>query len=246
LFPAAAGYDRAITVFSPDGRLYQVEYAIETVRRGTLAIGVKSKEGVVLAVEEKGRKLQSQSMSQKIFQVDDHMGVVAAGYIPDARIQVDQARIIAQSNRLIYDEIAGVETVARKLADLAQQFTQYAGVRPFGVSLIIGGADKNGPEIFLTDPSGTYMSYEAVSIGAGSDQVTEYLEQNYDSKMSLAEACVLAVEAIYLISEDKSGSQQVKMAVIDTETKKMRRLSEKEIENYASKAKNRQPNEAKK
>lgn len=247
MFPAAAGYDRAITVFSPDGRLYQVEYAIETVRRGTLAIGVKSKEGVVLAVEEKGRKLQSQSMSQKIFQVDDHMGVVAAGYIPDARIQVDQARIIAQSNRLIYDEIAGVETVARKLADLAQQFTQYAGVRPFGVSLIIGGADKNGPEIFLTDPSGTYMSYEAVSIGAGSDQVTEYLEQNYDSKMSLAEACVLAVEAVYLISEDKSGSQQVKMAVIDNETKKMRRLSEKEIENYASKAKNRQPDsEAKK
>jgi len=108
LFPAAAGYDRAITVFSPDGRLYQVEYAIETVRRGTLAVGIRSGEGVVLAVEEKSRKLQNTAMSQKIFQVDDHLGVVAAGYIPDARVQVDQARVMAQSNRLVYDEIASV------------------------------------------------------------------------------------------------------------------------------------------
>jgi proteasome alpha subunit len=241
LFPAAAGYDRAITVFSPDGRLYQVEYAIETVRRGTLAVGIKSKEGVVLAVEEKSRKLQSGSMSQKIFQVDDHLGVVAAGYIPDARTQVDQARITAQSNRLVYDEIASVETVARKIADLAQQFTQYAGVRPFGVSLIIAGVDKDGAELFLTDPSGTYMSYNAIAIGAGSDQVIEYLEKNYVNSLSLEEACVLAIESVYLISEDKSGSQHIKMAVIDTATKKMKRLSDKEVGKYASKAKNRQP-----
>ncbi|MEE9585606.1 MAG: archaeal proteasome endopeptidase complex subunit alpha [Nitrososphaerales archaeon] len=241
MFPAAAGYDRAITVFSPDGRLYQVEYAIETVRRGTLAVGIKSKEGVVLVVEEKSRKLQSGSMSQKIFQVDDHLGVVAAGYIPDARTQVDQARITAQSNRLVYDEIASVETVARKIADLAQQFTQYAGVRPFGVSLIIAGVDQGGSELFLTDPSGTYMSYSAIAIGAGSDQVIEYLEKNYVNSLSLEEACVMAIESVYQISEDKSGSQHIKMAIIDTNTKKMRRLSEQEVEKYAAKAKNRQP-----
>ena len=241
MFPAAAGYDRAITVFSPDGRLYQVEYAIETVRRGTLAVGIRSGEGVVLAVEEKSRKLQNTAMSQKIFQVDDHLGVVAAGYIPDARVQVDQARVMAQSNRLVYDEIASVETVARRIADLAQQFTQYAGVRPFGVSLIIGGVDKTGPEIFLTDPSGTYMAYDAVAIGAGSEQVTEYLEHNYEEDLSLDDACVKAVESIYLISEDKSGSQHIKMAVIDTKTKKLRRLSQQEIEKYTGKAKNRQP-----
>lgn len=241
MFPAAAGYDRAITVFSPDGRLYQVEYAIETVRRGTLAVGIRSGEGIVLAVEEKSRKLQNTAMSQKIFQVDDHLGVVAAGYIPDARVQVDQARVMAQSNRLVYDEIASVETVARRIADLAQQFTQYAGVRPFGVSLIIGGVDKTGPEIFLTDPSGTYMAYDAVAIGAGSEQVTEYLEHNYVEDLSLDDACVKAVESIYLISEDKSGSQHIKMAVIDTKTKKLRRLSQQEIEKYTGKAKNRQP-----
>ncbi len=243
MFPAQAGYDRAITVFSPDGRLYQVEYAIETVRRGTLAVGIKSKEGVVMVVEEKSRKLQSGNMSQKIFQVDEHIGVVAAGYIPDARTQVDQARITAQSNRLVYDEIASVETVSRRIADLAQQFTQYAGVRPFGVSLIIAGVDKEGPELFLTDPSGTYMSYDAVAIGAGSDQVTEALEQNYTRGLSLDDACVLAIESVYLISEDKSGSKHVKMAIIETDTRKMRRLSDEEVERYAAKAKNRQPSD---
>jgi proteasome alpha subunit len=241
MFPAQAGYDRAITVFSPDGRLYQVEYAIETVRRGTLAVGISSKEGVVMAVEEKNRKLQSGNLSQKIFQVDDHIGVVAAGYIPDARSQVDQARVMAQSNRLVYDEIASVETIARRIADLAQQFTQYAGVRPFGVSLIIAGVDQEGPELFLTDPSGTYMSYEAVAIGSGSDQVLEYLEQNYRNGLNLENACVLAIESVYLISEEKTSSQHIKMASIDVNTKKMRRLSDQEVENYASKAKNRQP-----
>jgi len=144
LLPAAAGYDRAITVFSPDGRLYQVEYAIETVRRGTLALGIKSTEGVLLAVEEKTRKLQVSSVTQKIFQIDDHIGLAAAGYIPDARTQVDHARFFSQSNRLIYDEPVDVEGVAKNLADMAQQYTQYAGVRPYGVALILAGVDKNG------------------------------------------------------------------------------------------------------
>ena len=114
MLPAAAGYDRAITVFSPDGRLYQVEYAIETVRRGTLTLGIKCKDGVLLAVEEKTRKLQISDVTQKIFQIDDHIGVAAAGYIPDARAQVDHARFFAQSNKLIYDEPVDVEIVAEE------------------------------------------------------------------------------------------------------------------------------------
>lgn len=236
MFPQAAGYDRAITVFSPDGRLYQVEYAIETVRRGSLAVGIKTNDGVVLAVDEKPRKLQTSGVTQKIFQVDDHLGVAAAGYIPDARIQVDQARVVAQSNKLIYDETVDVEILAKKIADLSQQFTQFAGVRPFGVSLIISGVDKNGPELFLTDPSGNYVGYNAVAIGAGSDQVTEFFEQKYLDDVSIDDACVLAIEAIYLVSEDKTGTKHIKMAVIDTDTKKMRRLTEKEIDKYAEKA----------
>src|SRR5438309_10783264 len=177
MLPAAAGYDRAITVFSPDGRLYQVEYAIETVRRGTLAIGIKSKDGLSHAVEEKHRKLQNAEITREIFQVDDHIGVAAAGYIPDARSQVDNARFFSQSNRMIYDEPIEVESVAKHLADQCQQFTQYAGVRPFGVALIIAGINKSGSSIFLTDPSGTYISYDAVAIGAGrSEEHTSELQ----------------------------------------------------------------------
>jgi proteasome alpha subunit len=234
LLPAAAGYDRAITVFSPDGRLYQVEYAIETVRRGTLAIGIKSEDGVILAVEEKARKLQISNVTQKIFQVDDHIGVAAAGYIPDARTQVDHARFFAQSNRLIYDEPVDVEGVAKNIADMAQQFTQYAGVRPFGVALILAGVDKNGANLYLTDPSGTYIGYDAVAIGAGSDQVTEFLEKGYKNDVSMEEAAALAIESIYLVSEDKTGTRHVKMAIIDNNTKTMRKVEEGEIDKYAS------------
>ncbi len=239
MFPAAAGYDRAITVFSPDGRLYQVEYAIETVRRGTLAVGVRTAQGVILAVEERPRKLQTPGETQKIFQVDDHLGVAAAGYIPDARVQVDQARIVAQSNKLVYDEPVDVETVAKKLSDMSQQYTQYAGVRPFGVSLIIAGVDSRGPELFLTDPSGTYVGYYAIAIGAGSDQVAEYLEQKYKAEISIDDALILAVESIYLVSEDKVGTRHIKMALIPTETRKMQRLADDEVDKYAEKAKSR-------
>jgi proteasome alpha subunit len=233
LLPAAAGYDRAITVFSPDGRLYQVEYAIETVRRGTLAIGIRCKDGVVLAVEEKSRKLQLSDVTQKIFQVDDHIGVAAAGYIPDARTQVDHARFFAQSNRLIYDEPVDVEGVAKNLADMAQQYTQYAGVRPFGVALILAGVDKTGSSLFLTDPSGTYIGYNAIAIGAGSDQVNEFLEKNYRADTDIKEAAVLAIESIYLVSEDKTGIRHIKMAMIDYRTKSMRKIEEQEIEKYS-------------
>ena len=237
MLPAAAGYDRAITVFSPDGRLYQVEYAIETVRRGTLAIGIKNKDGIILGVEEKPRKLQNSEITQKIFQVDDHIGVAAAGYIPDARSQVDNARFFSQSNRMIYDEPIEVESVAKHLADQCQQFTQYAGVRPFGVALIIAGIDKSGSTIFLTDPSGTYISYDAVAIGAGSDQVTEYLEKYYKRDMSFEEAAALAIESIYLVSEEKEGVKHIKMAHILNDAKLMTRTLEKDIERYATKAK---------
>ena len=176
MMPSQQGYDRAITVFSPDGRLYQVEYAIETVRRGSLALGIKTKDGIILAAEEKSKKLQIVKSAQKIFQIDNHVGIVAAGYIPDARSQADNARFFSQSNRLVYDEPVEVETVAKHLADQAQQYTQYAGVRPFGVALIIGGITGNDPHLFLTDPSGTYNPYDAISIGANSDVIQDFLD----------------------------------------------------------------------
>ena len=235
MFPGAQGYDRAITVFSPDGRLYQVEYAMETVRRGSLALGIKHKEGTILAVDEKLSKLQTPGITQKLFQIDDHIGIAAAGYIPDARVQVDQARVIAQSNRLIYDQPVDIETLARKLADSSQQFTQYAGVRPFGVSLIICGVDRSGSHLWKTDPSGNYVAYNATAIGSGSEKVIELFEKKYKEDISFDDAILLALESIFTANEEPTLIQNVKMSIIDIKTHIMRNLSNDEMTNYAQK-----------
>lgn len=241
MLPAQQGYDRAITVFSPDGRLYQVEYAIETVRRGTIAIGVKCKEGIIIAVEEKARKLQVSDVAQKIFQIDDHVGVAAAGYIPDARSQVDNARFFSQSNKMIYDEPVEVETIAKHLADQSQQYTQYAGVRPYGVALILGGVVNNTPELFLTDPSGTFISYDAIAIGSGSDEVTDFLEKTYKDNMSLDEASALAAAGIYLSSDDKDERNHIRMTHIKAETGLYELVNDEQVENYSKTAKEKYP-----
>ena len=241
MMPSQQGYDRAITVFSPDGRLYQVEYAIETVKRGALAIGIKTKEGVLIAVEEKPRRLQISTTPQKIFQVDYHVGAAAAGYIPDARAQVDNARFFSQSNKLVYDEAVEVETVAKHLADQCQQYTQYAGARPLGVSLIIGGVDTSGSSLYLTDPSGAYVMYDAVAIGANSDTATEFLEKNYSSDMTLNDAKILATAVINLGSDFKEDTDHIKMSEIDLEKKLFRFIDETEIKKIVESSKTKYP-----
>lgn len=239
---ASRGYDMTPTMYSPDGRIYQVEYAIETVKRGTLAIGIKCKDGVIIAVEENPRALQVADITQKIFQVDQHIGVAAAGYIPDARVQVDNARFFSQSTKLTYDEPVEVETVAKHLADQCHQFTQYSGVRPYGVALIIAGVDQKGGSVYVTDPSGTYVSYAAVAIGASSDEVTDFFEKNYKTEISLEEGAVLATAAINLKSDKKDGVKHVKMSWIKLDKKILEKIPESEIEKFVNIAKEKFPN----
>jgi proteasome alpha subunit len=233
---ASRGYDMTPTMYSPDGRIYQVEYAMETVKRGTLALGIKTKEGVIMAVEEKPRALQTSNITQKIFQIDFHIGVAAAGYIPDARVQVDNARFFSQGNRMTYDEAVQVETVAKHLADQSHQFTQYSGVRPNGVALIIAGVDMKGESIYLTDPSGTFIQYAAVAIGSGSDEVNSFLEKNYNFDMGLEDAASLAIAAINLKTEEKNGVDHIKMAKVTTKDKVFEKISESDIKNYSQNA----------
>ncbi len=230
---ASRGYDMTPTMYSPDGRIYQVEYAMETVKRGTLAIGVCSKEGVIMAVEEKARTLQTTDITQKIFQVDFHIGIAAAGYIPDARIQVDNARFFSQGNRMTYDESVEIGTVAKYLADQSHQFTQYSGVRPNGVSLIIAGIDQKGESIYVTDPSGTYVQFAAIAIGAGSEDVNEFLEKHYNPNMSIDDAVSLAITAINLKDEQTDGIDDIKMAKITTKAKVFEKVSKSDLKKYS-------------
>ncbi|MDH5783293.1 MAG: archaeal proteasome endopeptidase complex subunit alpha, partial [Candidatus Bathyarchaeota archaeon] len=186
VFAAPGAYDRAITVFSPDGRLFQVEYALETVNRGATILGLACSEGIVLGAEEKiESQLQDQNFSWKLYEIDGHMGAAVVGLGSDARILIDQSRIYAQSNRLMYDESIDVEVIAKRIGDIKQLYTQHAGVRPFGVSIIFGGIDKTGNRIFQTDPSGTYRGYKAIAVGVGKETVEKILQAEYKDEMNL-------------------------------------------------------------
>lgn len=239
MFSAPGAYDRAITVFSPDGRLFQVEYALETVKRGSTVLAISSPEGVVLAAEEKqASKLQDPSFLWKIFQIDDHVGAAISGLSSDARVLVGQARIYAQSNRLMYDEPIDVEVLSKKIGDIQQLYTQHGGVRPFGVSMIMGGVDSTGSKILQTDPSGACWAYKAVAIGAGSDTVREVLEAEYKDDMKLDRATSLAIECLAKVAEGgKLNPQEIRIVIIPKKTVKFTPLSTDEIAKYASQLK---------
>lgn len=231
--PPGAGYDRAITVFSPDGKLFQVQYAQEAVKRGLTALGIKIKEGVVLAAERRIRSnLEEEVSIEKIFQVDDHIGIAASGLIADARVLVDQARLEAQINRLRYEEPISVYSLAKRMGDIKQLYTQHGGVRPFGVRLLVGGVDTSSPHLFETDPSGVVAAYKAQAIGGGAETVTEKIEQLYREDMSLNDAILAALQALQLVAEGKVEPKKVEVAVIPESTKQFRKLSEEEKKDY--------------
>jgi proteasome alpha subunit len=235
-FVPPGAYDRAITVFSPDGRIFQVEYAFEPVRKGTTAIGIACVKGAVLTVEEKPfSTLQDLNVAQKLFQIDEHVGAAVAGLMGDARILVDQARIYAQSNRLMYDEPIDIEVLGKRVGDITQLYTQHAGVRPFGASIIFAGVDKTGCRVFLSEPSGAYWGFKAIAIGAGADTVRPILEKEYRETMSLEEATLLALNCLSKVVEGKLDPQKIRIAVIPVETKKFRILTTEETERYTKK-----------
>jgi proteasome alpha subunit len=234
--PPGAGYDRAITVFSPDGKLFQVQYAQEAVKKGLTALGIKVNEGVVLAAEKRLRsKLVEETSIEKIFQIDEHIGAAASGLIADARVLIDQARIEAQINRLRFDEPISVQTLARRIGDIKQLYTQHGGVRPFGVRLLIGGVDEGSPKLFETDPSGVVAAYKSQAIGGGAQTVVEFLEGRYSEDLPMEGAVQLAVEALSRVIDGPLDPKKLEMAVVPTETARFRKLSEDEISEYIKK-----------
>ena len=226
----AGAYDRAITVFSPQGRLYQVEYALETVRSGSTAMAIACNEGCVLAVEERMHtKLQNINYSWKLFQVDEHMGAVASGLNSDARVLVDSARIRAQILRLTYDEVPTVEAVTKYVGDLMQMYTQHAGVRPFGTAILFGGVDKTGVRVFYTEPSGMVLEYDAWAIGRGAEKVKDVLEAEYRRDLSLEEAIQLSLKALVNSVERLDEKWTARVATIPVSTKKYSMMPQEEL-----------------
>jgi len=226
-------YDGAITIFSPEGRIYQVEYALELVKRGSPIVGIRSNEGVVLAaLEPKLSKLAAPSNSKKIFKIDDHVGVAIAGLSPDARVLIREARVYCQSNKMTYDEPVDVEDLTSSVGDLLQRYTQNAGVRPFGVSLLFGGVDEFRASLIATDPSGSYRGYKATAVGRNSEKAKKVLSEQYRDEVTLDEAVGLAIESLKEASEDPLTADAINVAVIPKETRVFKVLSDEEVQKY--------------
>ncbi|EMA06758.1 archaeal proteasome endopeptidase complex subunit alpha [Haloarcula sp. NS06] len=223
-------YDRGITIFSPDGRLYQVEYAREAVKRGTASVGVRTKDGVVIAADRHARSpLIERDSIEKIHEIDSHVGVASAGHVADARQLIDVARRQSQVNRLRYDEPASVESLTKEITDYIQQYTQTGGARPFGVALLVAGIEDGEPRLFETDPSGTPYEWQAVAIGGSREDIQSFLEDEYAEEMDLEGGIELALRALASVNEDGLDATGVDIATIDVESEQFEKLAEDDI-----------------
>jgi len=233
--PGQMAYDRAITVFSPDGRLFQVEYAREAVKRGSTTLGIVFKDGAILLADKRvATKLAVPSSIEKIYILDEHIGCATSGLVADARVLVDYARVIAQINKVTYNEKISVEMLVKRICDYKQTYTQYGGVRPFGTSLLVAGVDEFGPQLYETDPSGSLTGYRAACIGANKEKVLEYFEENYKDGLSMDEAIMLGLKALKEVAKDVNLS--VEIGVVKTD-KPFIRMAQEEVQKYIEKVK---------
>ncbi|MBE6519733.1 MAG: archaeal proteasome endopeptidase complex subunit alpha [Thermoplasmata archaeon] len=227
--PGQMAYDKGISVFSPDGRLFQVEYAREAVKKGSTTIGVKYKGGVALIVDRRSmNKLIEPKSTEKIHQIDDYIGCATSGLVADARVLVDEARKAAQVHKVNYGENISVEMLVKKVCDHKQNYTQYGGARPFGTALLVAGSDDLGVHLFETDPSGALIAFKATCIGIGRNAAIEVLEKDYEDDMEYKEAMKLGLKTLEAAIEEEPKAECVEIGVAE-EGKKFRRLSEKEI-----------------
>ena len=232
------GYDRAITMFSPDGRLLQVEYAKKTVRQGSTAIGMVCSDGVLLVADKRVvDSLIVPESVKKIWQIDDHIGAAASGILSDARVLIDRAQLRAQQNRVTYDSEIDTLTVVKDICDLKQICTQSGGLRPFGVSVLVAGIDDHTPRLFETDPIGIYFQYMATAIGEGEVEVEEILHNEYKPNLTIEEGLKLSLKALKKVLGENFNVKRIDAACITTAEKKFKRLAKEKIEKTASELK---------
>lgn len=223
MFLTRSEYDRGVNTFSPEGRLFQVEYAIEAIKLGSTAIGIQTNEGVVLAVEKRVTSTLIEPNSiEKIMEVDKHIGCAMSGLIADSRTLIDRARVEAQHHWFTYNENMSVESVTQAVSNLALAFGDDdpdpgAMSRPFGVALLIAGVDSYGPRLFHMDPSGTYIQYDAKAIGSGSEGAQQALQEQYHKSITLRDACKAALTILKQVMEEKLSSTNVEMATVTPE-----------------------------
>jgi len=224
MFLTRSEYGRGVNTFSPEGRLFQVEYAIEAIKLGSTTVGIRTPHGVVLGVEKRSQSpLLVSSSIEKIMEIDSHLGCAMSGLTADARTMIDHARVTAQNHTFTYDEKIKVESATQAVCDLALRFGESVEdedalmSRPFGVALLIAGVDELGPQLYHTDPSGTYVRYEAKAIGSGSEAAQAELQEKYHKQMTLDEAHVLTLRILKQVMEEKLDAYNVQLAQVTPE-----------------------------
>eukprot|EP01102_Stenamoeba_stenopodia_P019552 TRINITY_DN7420_c0_g1_i1.p1 TRINITY_DN7420_c0_g1~~TRINITY_DN7420_c0_g1_i1.p1 ORF type:complete len:248 (-),score=60.86 TRINITY_DN7420_c0_g1_i1:128-871(-) len=234
---AKSDYDRGVNTFSREGRLFQLEYAMEAIKLGSTAIGIQTADGVVLAVEKRISSILLEASSiEKIMEIDHHIGCAMSGLTADAKMMIENARVDTQHHRFTFDEPMSVEATTQSICDRALRFGEDRKggeeimSRPFGVALLVGGIDDKGPSLFQTDPSGTFIQYDAKAIGAGSEGAQSTLQEKYNKSMSLAEAEELAIGVLKQVMEEKITSTNVEIAVIPTATRQFRVYSPSQLD----------------
>merc|ERR1712190_39256 len=237
MFLTRSEYDRGVNTFSPEGRLFQVEYAIEAIKLGSTAIGIRTNQGVLLAVEKRGEALKIPSSIEKILEIVEHMGCAMSGLTSDARTLVDHARVEAQTHWFTYNERMPVESCVNSVADMALDFSdtnkdrKRVMSRPFGVALLVGGYDPvDGPVLFNTDPSGTFTKYLACAIGSAQEGATSMLQEQYNKDMTIKEAETLGLTVLRQVMEEKLSKTNIEVGTIRADTKKFYLYSPDELE----------------
>ncbi len=220
-------------MFSPDGHILQVEYAEKTVRLGAASIGIRTNEGVII-IADKGQKdnLIVPDSAEKIYEIDEHIMASAAGIISDARILINQTRLIAQQHRVTYDSPIDVESIIREISDVKQQYTQHPGVRPFGVALMIAGKNGDESKLYTSDITGNYFEYNAVAIGENDEKIKEELRKNYKKEMTIKEAIKLGLDIFKKVLDNNFDIQRFNIGYIDNKEGKLRKLNKEEIAEY--------------
>lgn len=235
MFLTRSEYDRGVNTFSPEGRLFQVEYAIEAIKLGSTAIGIQSSEGVVLAVEKRiTSPLMEPTTIEKIVEIEKHIGCAVSGLMADSRTMVDRARVEAQNHWFTYNEKMTVESVAQAVSNLAIQFgdSDYDGTamsRPFGVAILFAGISERGPQLFHMDPSGTLIQYDAKAIGSGSEGAQQNLQELYHKSLSLKEALKIALTILKQVMEEKLNATNVEVATV-TPSENFHMFAKEEVE----------------
>lgn len=237
-FHQQMGYDRAITMFSPDGRLLQVEYAKKTVRQGSTAIGMVCSDGILLVADKRivDRLVIPESV-EKIFQVDDHIVATASGILSDARVLIERAQLKAQQHSVTYDSPIDTLTVVKDICSLKQICTQSGGLRPFGVSVIVAGIDADGPKLFETDPTGIYFQFRATAIGEGETEIEEVLNQEWNDKITIEEGLKLCINALNKILDKNFTVERIDAAYITTADKQYVKVKKDKLDKLLKEAK---------